>query len=75
MGGLWREVNYTMTRFMHSEGGRICRGAVGEGGPIRGGLLYLYYIDVKCDESLSKLIAAYHLSWNVSVILESEATP
>ena len=41
VGGLWREVNYTVTRLMHSECGRICRGAVGEGGGlIRGGLLY-----------------------------------
>ena len=41
VGGLWREVNYTVTRLMHSECGRICRGAVGEGGLIRGGLLYM----------------------------------
>ena len=40
MGGLWRGVNYTVNQLMHSECGRICRGAVGEGGLIRGGLLY-----------------------------------
>ena len=26
VGGLWREVNYTVTQLMHSECGRICRG-------------------------------------------------
>ena len=41
VGGLWREVHYTVTQLMHSECGRICRGAVGEGGLIRGGLLYV----------------------------------
>ena len=40
VGGLWRGVNYTVNQLMHSECGRICRGAVGEGGLIRGGLLY-----------------------------------
>ena len=35
-----REVNYTETQLMHSECGQICRGAVGEGGLIRGGPLY-----------------------------------
>ena len=40
VGGLWREVNYTVTRLMHSECGRIFRGAVGEGGLTRGGPLY-----------------------------------
>ena len=41
VGGLWRGVNYTVNQIMHSECGRICRGAVGEGGLIRGGLLYI----------------------------------
>ena len=40
VGGLWRGVNYTVNQLMHSECGCICRGAVGEGGLIRGGLLY-----------------------------------
>ena len=37
VGGLCREVNYTVTQLMHSECGRICRGAVGEGGPYKRG--------------------------------------
>ena len=41
MGGLRRGVTYTVNQLMHSECGRICRGAVGEGGLIRGGLLYV----------------------------------
>ena len=32
--------NYTVTQLMHSECGRICRGPVGEGGLIGGGLQY-----------------------------------
>ena len=41
VGGLWRGVNYTVNQLMHSKCGRMCRGAVGEGGLIRGGLLYI----------------------------------
>ena len=52
VGGLWREVNYTVTQLKHSECGRICRGAVGEGGLIRGGPLYTncrtVFISCKC---------------------------
>ena len=41
VGGLWWEVSYTVTQLMHSVCGRICREAVGEGGLITGGPLYL----------------------------------
>ena len=44
MGGLRRGVTYTVNQLMHGECGLICRGAVGEGGLIRGGLLYVLEI-------------------------------
>ena len=43
MGGLWREVNYTVTPLMHSECSRICREPSARGGLIRGGLLYIHW--------------------------------
>ena len=37
VGGLWREVNYTVTQLMHGECGRICRGGRWRGGPYKRG--------------------------------------
>ena len=34
VGGLWREVTYTVTQLLHSECGRICRGSLA-GGPFK----------------------------------------
>ena len=45
MGGLWREVHYTVTQLMHSECGRICGGGGGplaRGGPYKRGTTVLF---------------------------------
>ena len=79
-------INYTVTQLMHSECGRICRGAVGEGGLIRGGLYSMstFTFRNKSDDLVTiiftvaglghlhfHLILPWILQWNSQLSLKS----